>query len=206
MRQALVPAVALASLLSAEARSYTSLLAPRNYQFSRSLRDPFDMIGSVMPLYFNSLMHQFDGDLGSMARATTPRYVVNEDTESGVIELLMEIPGVEPNDLTVELENNRLLRVKGSRKYKHHPSVYASEFDQVFQLDDRVDPNELKVTLSHGILRVQAPKKENTVKRLSIETDETEWRVLSPQEPQKEESVEADIKTTEEGEIVITEE
>ena len=113
------------------------------------------------------------------AARSTPRYDVSYDNDAGIVELNMELPGVLAKDLVVELENDRMLRIKGSRKYKNG----ESEFDQVFQLDDDVDPERITVNLSAGILTVRASKKERLVKRIEVTTAEDEPAVEDkPQE------------------------
>jgi HSP20 family molecular chaperone IbpA len=127
-----------------------------------------------MPVYVNSLMRQQQKQLSrhipSPFHSMTPSYAVNEDAESGMIELTLEIPGVLTNDISVELEDNKLLRVKGSRTVKQHGSLAEYQFDQVFQLDKDVDPKRLKVSLSSGILRMTAAKKEKVIKKLPVDT------------------------------------
>ena len=134
-----------------------------------------------MPTYFNdfssyanSLLRQHNAEMARLSKSATPRYDVTEDPETGVVELTMEVPGVMPKDLTVELENDSLLRIKGTRKFKHNGSVMESEFDQTFKVDEGADTERLEVTLSAGILRIKAPKKEKIVKKLEISTDDEE--------------------------------
>jgi HSP20 family molecular chaperone IbpA len=52
----------------------------------------------------------------------------------------MEIPGFSGNDISVELEDNKLVRVKGSHALKQHGSSAEYSFDQVFQTHEDVDP------------------------------------------------------------------
>ena len=151
-----------------EARSYGSLLAPpRAYQYSRP-RDPFDLVSQFFqtPFYnLNSMMKQQHAAADRLAHSTSPRYAVSE--EDGVVQLEVEVPGVHANDIDVELEDNSVLRIKGSRKHSAGSSTESS-FDLSFQLAEGVDPDRLTVKLSNGILSVQVPKKEKTVKKLPV--------------------------------------
>ncbi|ACI65213.1 HSP20 [Phaeodactylum tricornutum CCAP 1055/1] len=163
----------------AEGRTHGSVLAPRHYLYSRP-RDAFDLVSDmfsipyfnqdILPSQSNTFLRQMHSQLDRAARSETPRYDVYQDPETGMIEMTMEVPGIHARDLTVELENKRLLRIKGSRKSRQNGSLQESTFEQSFQIDENVDPDNLKVTLSAGILRIQAPKKERLVKRLDIAT------------------------------------
>ena len=169
--------LALAATL-ADARSYGSLLAPRAYQYSRP-RDPFDLVSEFFqtPFYsnMNSLFKQQQQQqqqavVDRMAHFTSPRYAVSET--DGVVQLEVELPGVHAKDLSVELEDGHHLRIQGSRRMDGLSS--ESSFDLSFALADGVDPDQLTVKLSAGILRVQVPKKEKDVKKIEITTDDTE--------------------------------
>jgi HSP20 family molecular chaperone IbpA len=165
----------LASVSFTEARRYGgSLLAPRRYDYHRPLTDLSEFVEEMFraPIYLN-----MQEQANRLARTNVPRYSVTEDSESGITELAMELPGVLAKDLTVELEDERLLRIKGVRRYrvgKGGSQVEESHFDQAFQMNEGVDPERLTVTLSAGILRVQVPKKEKVVKQIPISTDVVE--------------------------------
>lgn len=167
-------AALLAALLAlfssvAEAGNHGGLLTPRSYHYSRP-RDPFDLVSEIFraPIYFNSLMKQQQEEAHRRVRST-PRYAVSE--ENNVIQLEIEVPGISAKDIVVELEDDKLLRIKGTRKYKVGESVEESEFDVSFQLSDGVNPDKLTVKLSAGILRVQVPKQEKITKKILIATD-----------------------------------
>jgi len=202
---------ALSSLSPSEARStYRTLLAPHRHDRSsrRSRRhaldliiprDPFDLVSDVfsVPFYsdMNRLLQQQDAAMSRLMQTpASPRYSVTQDLETGLVELSMELPGVTSKDLSVELENNKMLHIFGSRVYKSQGSLVQSDFHQSFQLDDNVDADQLKVTLSAGILKVTVPKVEKTLKKLEIvsgdETEEIEVgrksfgaRVTAPESP-----------------------
>jgi HSP20 family molecular chaperone IbpA len=152
-----------------DARRNGSLLAPRNYQYNR-LSNPFDLVSEFFstPFYSNSLMLQQAAAESRLARSA-PRYSIVE--ENGVIELLMEVPGVLAEDLEVELEGNELIRIKGTRKRSVGGSVESFDFDQAFRLAEDIDVEKLTVNLSAGILRIRVPKKEKMVRKLPIVAD-----------------------------------
>jgi HSP20 family molecular chaperone IbpA len=168
--------VALATLLTlantmpeADARSYGTLVAPRSYMYNRP-RDPFDLVSDFFraPLFANSLMKQQQEVQQQLAHASSPRYAVYENNELGTVELEMEVPGVDAKDIEVDLEDNGVLHIKGTRKR----SLHESAFDMSFQLADGVDATKMEVTLKAGILRVQVPKKVKSVKRIEVSVRE----------------------------------
>ena len=169
-------ALAASAPEATEARSYGSLLAPRAYQYSRS-RDPFDLVSEFFhtPFYnLNSMMKQQQLAADRLARSTSPRYAVSE--ENGVVQLEVELPGVHAGDLDVELEDNNVIHIRGSRK--QGAGSVDSSFDLSFQLADGVHSERLTANLSAGILRVSVPRKEKVVKKLTVTTDEAEEELL----------------------------
>lgn len=102
----------------------------------------------------------------------SPSYDVSVDTDTGVVELTVELPGVRSEDLDIELVDASLLRIRASRKIKQSGSFIQQDFDQSFQLDNDVDPNHIKASLTDGILTVQAKRKEKSVKKIPISVSE----------------------------------
>jgi HSP20 family molecular chaperone IbpA len=208
MRFSAVTLIPLLAAMSTEGHTYGGNLATQAYRFNRR-QDPFDLVSDIfsMPVYVNSLMRQQQNQSSrhspSHSHSMTPSYAVSEDVETGMIELSMEIPGVLPNDISVELEDNKLLRVKGSRTLKQHGSLAEYQFDQVFQLDEDVDPERLKVSLSSGILRITAPKKEKVIKKLPVDTVDGDAIFLEAKVVTDEVKEETDDGTNDAQEITI---
>ena len=152
---------------------HNAILAPRRYQYSRSL-DPIDLIGEIFtaPIYMNSLMGRSDPSLSRLAVRNTPSYDVSVDSDTGLVELTVELPGVKSEDLDIELVDASLLRIRASRKVKQDGAFTQQEFDQSFQLDRDVDPNHIKASLTNGILTVQATRKEKSIKKIPIRVSE----------------------------------
>ena len=135
----------------------------RNHRSSR-----IDLLSDIfsVPIYMNTLLCPHQEQLDHMERSI-PRYDITE-TEASTYELTLEIPGVEAKDLSIELQDNHQLRICGARRYQQHGSTFESTFDQTFTLEN-VNIDELKVTLSAGILRISAPKQEKITRKLNIE-------------------------------------
>ncbi len=125
-------------------------------------------------MYFSSTVtnqQQQQVEVNTPSERSGPRYSVSE--ENGVVQLEMEIPGVYANDIEIDLEDEKLLRIKGRRTYKpsRDGSTDQSEFDVTFRLKENVDTSQLKANLAAGILRVQVPNKVKEMKRIPIGYD-----------------------------------
>ena len=105
-----------------------------------------------------------------MVERSTPRYAIQDLNDT--IELTMEVPGVKAEDIQVEVENESLLRIKGSRTILEHGSVSRMEFDQAFDIGSDISIPDIKVELSSGILRISAPKRKQEVKRIPVTVNE----------------------------------
>lgn len=178
----------------ADARSYGSLLSPsRRYHYSRSSPDSLSLLGDIFttPVFnVNSLMRQQQRVMEHISQSSTPKYSITEDAETGMVELMMEIPGVSANDLDVTIIDGKVLRVSGSRKHIRHGSVYESQFEQSFEIDN-IDANKLIVNLANGILTARAPKREKSIKRIPIITeDESGVPEIQPQKFEQDSTVE----------------
>ena len=107
---------------------------------------------------------------------------VTEDTNG--IQISMELPGVDPNQVRLSLENN-ILTVRGEKKQQVEESserVHRFErtygrFERAFVLPNTVDPEKVDARYEHGVLFVTVPKAERAKPR--------EIRVKASAESQK---------------------
>jgi HSP20 family protein len=113
------------------------------------------------------------GDEHGMTGAWAPAVDIYESPEA--IELTFEIPGVDKNDVRVNLENNQLT-VAGERRLEHADRTdgyhriersYGS-FLRSFTLPNTVDPNKINAEYQDGLLRLSLPKRPESQPR-SIE-------------------------------------
>jgi HSP20 family protein len=81
--------------------------------------------------------------------------------------LKADVPGIEPNDIDIRMENGTLT-IKGERKFENNPTdqgyhrierSYGS-FARSFALPDSIDPEKVKAEFKNGVLAVILPKKE----------------------------------------------
>jgi HSP20 family molecular chaperone IbpA len=107
-----------------------------------------------------------------------PPFDISEDDDS-TVQLKMTIPGLVSQDLNVGLENDRVLRVRGSRTRYENGYTSLSDFDESIRLGDNVDVGNLQVNLSTGVLTITAPKKPTRMRSLAISFDDPEI-ILNP--------------------------
>jgi HSP20 family molecular chaperone IbpA len=194
-----------------------SLCSPlRRYDYHRRPSNAIDLVSDIfsIPLSTNSLLRQYEGQLARMENSG-PRYAISESDDGNLVELSMEVPGIAAKDMIVEIENGNVLRVSGSRTIRERGSLVQSEFDQSFQLDKDIDIKNIAVSLSSGILKVSAPKKEQVTNKipLTIQEDTKSEDFLAVQANAKMESSETQDVTVVvdhdkkgDDDLVITEE
>jgi HSP20 family protein len=102
---------------------------------------------------------------------------VSEDGNS--LRITMELPGVNPDDVRLSLENN-ILTIRGEKKHdqeENNERVHRFErtygvFERTFALPNTVDPEKIEARYENGVLLVTIPKAERAKPR--------EIRVSSP--------------------------
>jgi len=132
----------------------------------------FDPVGGLLTLQ-RELERVFDKpfgiDLGPSGRGVFPPVNVFADKDGYVVKL--EVPGIAPEDVTIETEG-RTLRVSGKREVPppsegsfHRRERGAGQFSRSFQLPADLDPTRAEASYKHGILTVCVPKKEEAKPR-----------------------------------------
>ena len=102
---------------------------------------------------------------GSAPAAWQPSTDVFEDANG--IHLIMELPGVSPEQVKLTLEN-QLLTVRGEKKQaapEQTTTVHRYErsygaFERTFSLPNTVDSDRVHASFEHGVLTVLLPKAE----------------------------------------------
>jgi HSP20 family protein len=105
-----------------------------------------------------------------------PRVDISEtDTE---IKVVADIPGVDPDDITIEVRDNWMLlrgevereseTGKSEEPYRHER--YIGEFRREFVLPTSVKENEVKAVYKEGVLTITLPKSEEQKrKKIGVE-------------------------------------
>jgi HSP20 family protein len=94
----------------------------------------------------------------------------------GNIVLKAELPGIDPKDVDVRVENN-VLTLRGERRLDsevrredyHRVERAYGKFSRSFTLPSVVDTDKIKADYAHGVLQVSLPQKEEAKpKQISI--------------------------------------
>ena len=95
---------------------------------------------------------------------------VSEDENA--LQITMELPGVDPDDVRLSLENN-VLTIRGEKKQQfdeNNERVHRFErvygvFERTFVLPNTVDPERIEARFENGVLIVRIPKAERAKPR-----------------------------------------
>ncbi len=132
----------------------------------------FDPVAGLLGLQ-RELERVFDKpfgiDLGPSGRGVFPPVNVFADKDGYVVKL--EMPGVAPENVTIEAEG-RTLTVRGKREVHqpaegsfHRRERAAGQFARSFQLPADLDMARTEADYKHGILTVRVPKREEAKPR-----------------------------------------
>jgi HSP20 family protein len=105
-----------------------------------------------------------DGD-DAITSAWLPPCDVFEDREA--VRIIMEVPGVKPEDVKLSLENN-MLTIRGEKKQVaeekadrvHRYERSYGVFERSFALPSTVDTDRIEARYDNGVLTVALPKAE----------------------------------------------
>ncbi len=122
----------------------------------------------------------FEGPLsrGEEALSTWAPSVDIYETEHEIV-LKADLPGVNPSDVDVRVENNTLT-LKGERRFEkevkednyHRVERSYGSFARSFTLPNSVNPDKIEAHYESGVLRVTMPKREEA-KPKQIKVDVT---------------------------------
>lgn len=123
---------------------------------------------------FNDLLKQWydpQGDHSNIATSEWSPHVDIAEKEKAFI-IYADIPGVDPKDIDISMENN-ILSIKGERCHesKEQKDNYSRVerrhgiFYRRFSLPDTADSEHISAQSRHGVLQITIPKKEEKIKR-----------------------------------------
>jgi HSP20 family protein len=157
--------------------------------------DPFRMMKKWDPSEeLRTIQHEmdrlFDRFLGgevSGERTALWMPSVESYTKDGKLIFKAELPGVDPKDLDVSINDNRELVIKGERKaeksakeenYLYREIAYG-QFERHFVLPEGVMTEDLRAKFSNGILEISVPAPTIAkARKVEIETAKEEKKVI----------------------------
>jgi HSP20 family protein len=109
---------------------------------------------------------------GPEAGEWAPRVDVSETDNE--VRVRAELPGLEPEDLDISLDEDRLI-LKGEKKderEKNEKGYHLVErsfgsFYRAIQLPTEVDPREVEATFKNGVLKINLAKREEAKRRVT---------------------------------------
>jgi HSP20 family protein len=110
------------------------------------------------------------GDSAIATSAWVPTVDIQETPQQFVLEA--DIPGVDPKDIDIAMENG-VLTLKGERhsdrqkeekNYKHVERVHGT-FYRRFSLPDTADPEKVTASGKNGVLQITIPKRQVALSR-----------------------------------------
>ena len=134
----------------------------------RRLSDEFNRMLSQWPS-FGSM------DTSIVASDWTPAVDIKEEEKRFVI--TADLPGVDPNDVEVTMENG-MLSIRGERKEEKKEEKdgyrrverFSGSFYRRFMLPDTADSEKIKARANNGVLEIEIAKsKEKQSKKVKIE-------------------------------------
>ncbi len=119
---------------------------------------------SLIPEFDRAFDRWFDAPLGwerrSWNRPAHPPVEAYSNDDGLVVKL--EVPGIPPEDLSVETQDRTLkIRMKSSQEGEPAAGVYA----RAFTLPADVEPERAEARCEHGVLTIRVPKAESAKPR-----------------------------------------
>lgn len=143
-------------------------------------RDPFELGNpwQDMASVFNDFLSSRDWPAVRMAGPSGTHPKIDSYLDNNTLHIKAELPGVDPKDVEISLDGNRLT-LKGERKvekedqaaqgYFHKELSYGS-FSRSFVLPNGIDASKIEAAAKNGILEVTVPLPETVFpKRVTVQ-------------------------------------
>jgi HSP20 family protein len=138
------------------------------------------------------MLRDYSGSLEG--RAFSPAVDIYEDSDA--IYMKAELPGIKPDDVSIDVENH-VLTLRGERKleredkregYRRIESSYGA-FTRSFALPEGAETEKVEAEIEDGVLKLRIPKQaEAATKNIPIkkrETGKETKQVVSAAEPEE---------------------
>jgi HSP20 family protein len=132
--------------------------------------DPWNMFDQLRKEMDRAMTREGDESGSVVTSDWSPAVDIKED-ENGFT-IVADIPGVDPKDIDVHMENG-MLTIKGEREsekkeekegYKRIERSYGS-FYRRFSMPDSADADKIKAESKNGVLQITIPKQEKVQPR-----------------------------------------
>jgi HSP20 family protein len=132
--------------------------------------DPFRELSSIQNELNRLFGRTFTGEVGEREAAWVPAVDIAETQERFLI--TAELPGVEPDDVDISVENS-VLTLRGERKFYretreddfHRVERRFGEFARSITLPSTADPERINASFDAGLLTIEVPKREEAKPR-----------------------------------------
>ncbi len=144
--------------------------------------DPFKEITSLQ-----DRMNRVFDDIWGRQRRTEDEFIsgswapaVDVRETKDALDLQVELPGIDPKDVEVSVENG-VLTIKGSRNFEkasegqtyHRVERAYGSFERSFTLPTNLDVGRVQAVYRHGVLHLTLPKREEAKPRaIAIKVEE----------------------------------
>ena len=133
--------------------------------------NPWNLLDTLQRELYNPMQHRLSDDEDSVATANwAPSVDISENDNA--FTLLADIPGVDPKDIDVHMENG-ILTIRGEKEsekkeeregYKRVERSFGS-FYRRFSLPDTANPEDITANSNHGVLEVRIGKQQKVQPR-----------------------------------------
>ena len=164
-------------------RSLTPFRRPRSQGGDNLPADPFYRLQNEMNRLFEDAFQGFGQGFGAFgatptaATALSPRLDIKETDKK--FKILVELPGVDEDDLDVDLSDN-VLTIRGEKKLEreeegkggyHLMERAYGAFTRSIPLGFEIDPDAVEARFKNGVLTIELPKPpelESRTKKIAI--------------------------------------
>lgn len=120
---------------------------------------------------FSDVMDEFFNDVVRTSRDSFVPGIDISETEDEFL-ITAELPGMKKEDISVNLDNNRLT-ISGERKFEkeesgkkfHRVETSYGTFNRSFQLPDNVEEESISASYENGLLNISIKKTEDKIKK-----------------------------------------
>lgn len=131
-------------------------------------REPLARIQDVFDSFFAPIMRQWSGPLSGEV-AGMRLWDFDLETNDHEVVVRAEMPGFEPNDIEVSVEEN-VLTIRAERHPAHQPDGDYRSYYRTVNLPSGIDPDHVTASCRHGVLELHLPRKEESKpRRIRIE-------------------------------------